>query len=287
MNSMLIPLKDIKKKDEAIVGAKAFRLSQLLNNSLPVPQSFVLTTRAFDLFFEENNLFYLVERLSVGGDRRVLEGVCRELKRKIKSGNYPKDLAEDIKKEIAKYNFRKLAVRSSATSEDLVFASFAGQFESYLNVDPIRAFEFIKVCWASLYEERVCSYTLYHQIPMYEIKMAVLVQEMVMADKGGVIFTKDVLRDNDRVVVIEAVKGLGERVVAGIAEPDRYIIEKSDLKTIGQKLAGTRPVLSDEEIFKLTSMGLLIENFYKRPQDIEWASKEGKIYLLQTRPLTT
>lgn len=287
MKPLILSLKAIKEKDKNIVGLKAFRLSELLNRDLPVPKAFVLTTCAFDPFFEENNLLYLVERLSTEDNKNILEDICHELKRKIKIGKFPKGLEEKLKKEILKNKFKTIAVRSSATAEDLAFASFAGQFESYLNIPKDKVFEFIRACWASLYEERVLSYTLYHQIPIYRIKMAVLIQEMIVAEKGGVIFTKDVLRDDERVIVIEATKGLGVGVVAGTTEPDRYIVEKTDLKTINQKLKGQKPVLEDEEIFELANIGLLIENFYKTPQDIEWATKDGKIYLLQTRPITT
>lgn len=289
MKPLTLSLRSIKAKDQVIIGAKAFRLSQLVRRNLLVPQAFVLTTHAFDLFFEENNLFYLVERLSASTDRTILEKVCRELKRRIKAGVFPKKLAEEIKKAALNIKFKTLAIRSSATSEDLSFASFAGQFESYLGVtlEKEKISAYVKKCWASLYEERVLSYTLYHQIPIYDIKMAVLIQEMIKAEKGGVIFTKDILRHNNRVIIIEAVKGLGTKVVSGIAEPDRYIVEKTDLKTIGRKLVGRKPVLKEEEIFSLASLGLLIENFYQVPQDIEWAFKKGKIYLLQARPLTT
>lgn len=287
MKSLTLPLKTIEAKDKIIVGNKAFRLAQLLKKDLLVPQAFVLTTHAFDLFFEKNNLFYLIERLSTEDDRKILENICGELKRKIKRGIFPKNLEEELKKEVEKYKLKVLAVRSSATSEDLAFASFAGQFESYLNVAAEKLFKFIKTCWASLYEERVLSYTLYHQIPMYKIKMAVLVQEMIKTEKGGVIFTKDVLRGNNRMIIIEAARGLVAKVVAGIVEPDRYVVEKTDLKTISRKIKGKKSVLTEGEIFNLASLGLLIENFYQTPQDIEWAYKDGKIYLLQSRPLTT
>ncbi|MCL4382440.1 PEP/pyruvate-binding domain-containing protein [Patescibacteria group bacterium] len=286
MMPLVLPLPAVKKKDEPIVGAKAFRLAQLISRDLPVPGAFVLTTVAFDLFFEKNNLGYLLERLSLQNDRSILENICRELKRKIKKGEFPKNLKEQINQEIFKNKLKRLAVRSSATSEDLAFASFAGQFESYLNIKEEKVFDFIKTCWSSLYEERVVAYTLYHQIPMHEIKMAVLVQEMINAEKGGVIFTKDVLRDDERLIIIEAARGLGTQVVDGIVEPDRFVVEKTDLKIIQRKLKSHKPVLNDEEVFQLASLGLLIENFYQKPQDLELAAQKEKIYLLQTRPIT-
>lgn len=287
MKPLILPLKKIHKEDAEITGAKAFHLSELMGQGLPVPRAFVLTTQAFDLFFQENNLFYLVERLSTEHAHNVLKEICRELKRKIRSGKFPKILEEKISQELAKSKIKNLAVRSSATSEDLAFASFAGQFESYLNIKPEKVFDYIKTCWQSLYEERVIAYTLYHQIPMHEIKMAVLVQEMISAEKGGVIFTKDVLRDDERMMIIEAAKGLGTKVVAGTVEPDRYIIEKSDLKTIGKKLKGKNSILEEEEIFQLATLGLMIENFYRSPQDIEWLIKDNQVFILQTRPITT
>lgn len=287
MKPLILPLKEIKERDREIVGAKAFRLSQLLLNGLTVPQAFVLTTQAFDLFFEENNLLYLIERLATEDERHMLEDIYRDLKRKIKNGRLSQNLVKEINEKINQYRFRSLAVRSSATAEDLELASFAGQFESYLNITSQRVFDFIKTCWSSLYEERVLSYSLYHGIPMHEIKMAVLIQEMINAEKGGVIFTKDVLRHNERVIIIEVAKGLGTGVVAGTAELDRYVVEKTDLKTISQKLRGPKPILKQDEIFELASLGLLIENFYRSPQDIEWAAAGGKVYLLQTRPITT
>jgi pyruvate,water dikinase len=288
MKPLILSLNEIKTKEhEAIVGVKAFHLAQLLHQGLSIPQAFVVTTHAFDLFFEKNNLFYLLERLSTEDNRRILAEICQELRRKIKKGVMPSLLEKEIEKEIDKKRLPFIAVRSSATAEDLAGASFAGQFESYLNIPRARLFDYIKTCWASLCEDRVLPYTLYHKIPMHRIKMAVLVQEMIKAEKGGVIFTKDILRDNERVMVIEAVNGLGEKVVSGTSEPDRYLVEKHDLKTISQKLKGKKAVLSQEEIFSLTSLGLLVENFYHSSQDIEWLIKNGKVFLLQARPITT
>ena len=287
MKPLTISLTKIGKEKGTSVGMKAFRLAELLKNGFLVPRAFVVTVEAFEIFLEKNNLVFLVERLSVERDRSILEKICRQLQKKIKKGKLPSNLEKEILTKAKKVGISSFAVRSSATSEDLSFASFAGQFESCLNISSESLIDSVKDCWASLYEERVLSYTLFHQIPMHQIKMAVLIQEMVMAEKGGVMFTKDILRDNERVVIIEVVNGLGERVVSGTEEPDRYIVEKIDLKTIGQKLKAAKPILSPEEIFELAKMGLLIENFYQSPQDIEWAIKGGKTYLLQSRPITT
>lgn len=288
MKPIILSLNEINtEQHEIIVGVKALRLAQLLHQGLSIPQAFVVTTNAFDLFFEKNNLYYLLERLSTEDDISILAKVYQKLRREIKKGVMPSLLEKEIEKEIDKKKLPFIAVRSSATAEDLAGASFAGQFESYLNIPRVRLFDYIKTCWASLFEDRVLPYTLYHKIPMHGIKMAVLVQEMIKAEKGGVIFTKDVLRDNERLMVIEAVKGLGEKVVSGISEPDRYLVEKQDLKIINQKLKGKKTVLSQEEIFSLASLGLQIENFYHSFQDIEWLIKNGKIFLLQARPITT
>lgn len=286
MKPLTIPLKKIKKEEESLVGMKTARLAELSRRGFPIPKAFVLTTEVFKIFLKKNNLVFLTERLSVTRSRNILEKICLKLQKEIKKKNFPPELKKKILTEAKKLRIASFSVRSSATSEDLSFASFAGQFESYLNVSFDDLLKFVKTCWASLYEERVISYTLYHQIPMYQIKMAVLIQEMVKAEKGGVMFTKDILRDNERVIVIEAVKGLGEKVVGGVEEPDYYLVEKKDLKTIGQRLKGKSPVLFSEEVFELAKIGLLVENRFQSPQDIEWAIRGGKVYLLQSRPIT-
>lgn len=287
MKPLTIPLSKIKKEEKGLVGVKTARLAELSRKGFPIPKAFAVTTEAFKIFLEKNNLIFLTSRLSVARNRNILEEICRKLQEEIKKKDCPPEVEKEILKNAKKLGVSSFSVRSSATSEDLSFASFAGQFESYLNVSFEDLLQFLKTCWASLYEERVLSYTLYHQIPMHQIKMAALIQEMVKTEKGGVIFTKDISRDNDRVIIIEAVKGLGEKVVGGTEEPDHYIVEKKDLKTIGQKLKGAKPILSFEEIFELAKIGLLVENFYQSPQDIEWGIKKGKVYLLQSRPITT
>lgn len=286
MKPLTIPLTKIKKEEASLLGVKAAKLAELLKGGFSIPRAFVVTIEAFDLFLEKNNLVFLVERLSAERNRSILEKICRQLQAKIKKGSFPSKLKKEVLTKAGKLGISSFAVRSSATSEDLSFASFAGQFESYLNVSFDHLLDSVKTCWASLYEERVLSYTLYHQIPMHQIKMAVLIQKMIKAEKGGVMFTKDILRKNERVIVIEAVNGLGEKVVGGTEEPDYYLVEKKDLKTIGQRLKGAKSVLSPEEIFELAKIGLLVENFYQSPQDIEWAIKNGKVYLLQSRPIT-
>ena len=286
MKPLTIFLPGIKEEEKVLVGMKAARLAELMANDFPVPKAFVITTNAFDLFFKENNLIFLLERLSGKRDRSILEAVCKELQSKIKKGKISDGLRKEILASAKKLNIASFSVRSSATCEDLGCASFAGQFESYLNVSFDQLLKFIKTCWASLYEERVLSYTLYHQFPMYQIKMAVLIQKMLKPEKGGVMFTKDIFRDNEGVIIIETVNGLGEKVVGGTEEPDRYLVEKKDLKIIGQKLKGEKPILTPEEIFELTRIGLMVENFYHSPQDIEWAIENGKVYLLQSRPIT-
>lgn len=283
---LILRLSEIKERDKGIVGSKAFRLSQVVRLGFSVPPAFVLTTHLFDNFLEENDLFYLIERLRVEEDEKFLRRVGRKLQREILRGEISPKFKEVVKKEAERIN-GSFAVRSSATSEDLAFASFAGQFESYLNIPLAEIFKFIKTCWASVYEERVIAYTQVFGIAIQEIKMAVLVQKFTSSEKGGVLFTKDVIGDNPEYLVIEACRGQAESVVAGLAKPDRFIVEKKTREILSSSLQNEKALLSPKEIQELVKIGLSLERFYQTPQDIEWLIKNGKVYILQTRPVTT
>lgn len=283
---LILKLSKIGKETKEIVGNKAFRLSQVAKLGFNVPQGFVLTTNAFDKFLEENGLFYLVERLRAEEDEKFLARVGKKLQREILKGRINLKLQERIKKEAEKIN-GSFAIRSSASSEDLSFASFAGQFESYLNVPLGEIFKFIKTCWSSLYGERVIIYSQFHHILIQDIKMAVLIQKFIFSEKGGVIFTKDVIKDDPNNLVIEVCRGQAESIVAGLAKPDRFIVEKKTRHLLLSSLENKKILLSLEEIEKLVNIGLSLERFYHQPQDIEWVIRNGKIYILQTRPITT
>ena len=204
-----------------------------------------------------------------------------------------------------------MAARSSATAEDLPEASFAGQQETYLNVkgadDLVKA---VQGCWASLYGGRAIYYRVKQNFPHENVDIAVVVQKMVDADEAGVMFTSHPTT-GENVTIIEAAWGLGEAVVSGTVSPDTYIIDNKN-DTIKQKKIATKQimfirdkktrkttkidvpenkkniqVLPDALIVKLSQLGQIVLDHYGKPMDIEWATKDGEIYLLQSRPITT
>ena len=159
-SSLTIFLTEVKKEEKERVGMKAARLAELQTSGFSVPRAFAVTVDAFEEFLRKNDLYFLLERLSVERDRNILEKICRRLQLKIKKGNLPNNLRKEILTKARELQTSVFSVRSSATCEDLNSASFAGQFESYLNIAFDDLLDFIKTCWASLYEERVpVSYT--------------------------------------------------------------------------------------------------------------------------------
>jgi pyruvate,water dikinase len=174
-------------------------------------------------------------------------------------------------------------VRSSANVEDGTKASFAGLFETLLNINKERLLVSIQKCWASLYNLGAVMYALHQNIPLYSLKMGLLVMEMIDPIKAGVMFTKDITNRDGETCVIEAVFGLGDKVVDGLADPDVIKVSKSDKQIISQ----SKQILTRTETVKLVTLGIKIEEKYHQPQDIEWAiDKQGKIFILQTRPIT-
>lgn len=231
-----------------LVGGKAWNLIQLSKAGFNVPNFFVVTTAVFN-----STSFYL---------------------------------EEEILENFKKLNSLHVAIRSSATCEDKVNSSFAGQFESYLAMPRGKLMEMVKGCWASVASPRVLAYATHHNIPPTSIKMAVIVQEMISAEKGGVIFSQNIFENDSNQLIIEAASGLGERVVSSLVNPERIIVNKAS-KRIVEKESPTGKVLTNKEIEELANIALKIENFYKAAQDIEWAIENGKVFILQSRPITT
>lgn len=319
---------EIGKDDLLLVGGKAANLGEMVKLKLPVPEGFVVTTEAFDEFLKlgeiNEEVQKLIENCDIENTKELLE-VSKKIKELILSREIPYKIKSEIIEAYRSLSYshkilsekalaliaagRELAlvaVRSSATSEDLMEASFAGQFSSFLNVKGVKSLlDSIKKCWASLFEPRAIFYRAKHGAKKASI--AVIVQRMVNADKAGVMFTINPSTGEDE-IIIEACWGLGESLVQGEVEPDRYTIKNKkviDIK-IGRKLkrrirdfATERTievpvpkdkieaqVLSEEEVLKLAEYGKLLENHYKVPQDIEFAIEKSKIYILQTRAVT-
>ena len=250
MAKLIVTLKE-SNSSVNLVGGKALNLAKLQQAGFPVPNAFVVITAAMNQM-----------------DQRLKDLILTSLK--------------DLRTE-------KFAVRSSATVEDSAEASFAGQFESYLAVSREKIIEAIEKCWQSLKSERALVYCQHQKIDPGKIKMAVIIQEMIFAEKGGVIFTENIFQKKPDELIIEAAEGLGEKVVSGLVNPERVIVDKKSCFVTSRRSGSGSDdlrVLTDKEITQLVEIALKIEAFYEQPQDIEWAIMKNKIYILQSRPIT-
>jgi len=322
--------KDLSKKDVKQVGGKAANLAELINAGFPVPEPFFVTVESYEKFIEHNELKQkikdIVKKIDYSNVKSLNEA-SENLKKLILEGEVPAEIKNSI---IAAY--RKLyggppididfikplekpfvSIRSSGVMEDIEKASSAGQYETFLNVKgDNNVIENIKKCWASLYTSRVIYYRHKYNQPQ-ETSIGVVVQRMVNSEKSGVAFTIDPTNPvkGSNKIVIEGCWGLGETIVQGRVEPDRYVIDKGNGEilekhigektiervkdlitniTIERKVAKNKireQVLSDYEIVALAAYCKKIEQHYNHPQDIEWAMERGKIYFLQTRAVTT
>lgn len=288
---MIIDIKDIAGKHRSDVGNKAANLARLMSSGFNVPQGFCLSVDAYRQALvpghNDNELANILRDIDSGQTEKIRDISCA-ISRLFDTIAIPGDIAEEIK---IKYNsaFSKtdlVAVRSSATAEDLPGLSFAGQYESFLNV---RGFDgllsAIKKCWASLWSERAVIYREKNGIGHDDIAMAVIVQRMVPTEISGVAFTADPLSGGQGSIHINATRGLGEKLVSGKINPDQYRISKSSLK-IEKDLSGKQPLLSDDGIKELTGIALKIEKLFGCPQDIEWAFYKDRFYILQSRNIT-
>lgn len=318
LNSLVLWLKDISKDDIALVGGKAANLGEMLRFGIPVPSGFVITSTAYQYFIDYNQLgekinFYL-KSLDVNDPIQLSES-SKLIINLIKKSIVPKELTRLIFSFYDKLcglfsSSRFVAVRSSATAEDLPHASFAGQQETFLNVNgEANLVEKVRECWASLFSPRAIFYRQQHKFDHFKVKICVVVQKMIQADKSGVMFTVDPIFGNKQKIIIEAIKGLGELIVQGSVTPDHYEVNKSTWKIIKKQINKQQFALikkrginqkiklkkseflkqkiSDRQIIELAKLGKIIQQHYLFPQDVEWAIEKNKIYITQTRPITT
>jgi pyruvate,water dikinase len=308
--------KEASREDVERVGGKGANLGELTRGGFPVPPGFIITTKAYRQLLDRGGLHSAIEErltgLSMTG-MAAQTAAAEEIKLMIESAEVQLELREEIEAACGQLAGGPLAVRSSATAEDLADASFAGQQATLLNVRRENIVAAVRTCWASLFESQAIAYRAARDFVHLEAAMAVVVQEMVQAARSGVTFTvHPVTGDNSR-MVIEAVYGLGEAIVSGIVTPDTYIvakdtlaIEERDVNRQERKLVmnptaeGDEPnswvavpankaggqKLTDTEIVALAALGNRIEAYYGSPQDIEWAEKNGTFFILQARPVT-
>jgi pyruvate,water dikinase len=321
---------ELDKNSGNIAGGKGANLGEMYNLKIPVPQGFVVTAQAYNYFIEKaelkNKINELLEKINYENTTE-LENITKEIRQLIENAKFPKEMEEDILEaynllgtplDISKNSALDIlensdqvfvAVRSSATAEDLADASFAGQQDTYLNIKgDIKLLESIKKCFASLFTSRATYYRNKKGFVHSKVSLAVIVQKMIDSEKSGVIFSKDPSYKNNN-IIIEAVFGLGEGIVSGRITPDKYVISKdleiSDKKIADKKIAmikssegekniiklkeekSKQQVLKDHEIIKLSEIALRLEEHYQKPQDIEFAIEEDEIAIVQTRPITT
>ncbi|MCX6648006.1 MAG: PEP-utilizing enzyme [Candidatus Bathyarchaeota archaeon] len=310
-------LADASRADVGRVGGKAANLGELMDKGFPVPGGFVVTTDAYALFAEHNDLKALITRELEGvdySDPRSLEEHAAHIRDAVLSSKFPAELAAEIKERYGKMGSLPVAVRSSATAEDLASASFAGQLETYLNIKgPRGVVEAVKKCYASLWSGRALSYGKQSGFTPGDAAMAVLIQHMIPAQSAGVMFTVSPLSTDGSEFLIESTLGLGEALVSGRATPDKYVLGRNGdgsfkilAEEIGEKKTvarggkggveyveldgeqGSKPSITDEQALKLAKMGDRIQVVMGTPQDVEWAiGAEDEIYVLQSRPITT
>ncbi len=309
---MILDFNDINKKDVLVAGGKGANLGELTLAKINVPSGFVITADAYREFLKVNGIDILIEngiKKSVN-DEKILLNEAKYFREKIKSGKFPEQLENAI---IEKYfnlgENTRVAVRSSATAEDLPDASFAGQQETYLNVQGVEdLLNGVRKCYASLWGNRAVSYRFHQGYDQNSVSIAVVIQEMVESEKAGVLFTVNPVNKKENEMQINANFGLGESVVSGRVTADSYIIDKlgnivevnigskdiqiiyGDKETIEVVLSSDKKktrALNDREILELMKCGLEIEKHYGMPMDIEWAIKNDVIYILQARAITT
>ncbi len=311
--ALLLPL-DHEAVTLAMVGGKGANLTKLARAGFPVPRGFLITTVAYTAFVAANQLETAIERALAGiqfddpvalarASQTIQDAFCAN------ANEMPADLVAALAMAYAQLGQPPVAVRSSATAEDLPDMSFAGQQDTYLNiVGQAALLDAVKRCWGSLWTARAIGYRSRNEIAHRDVALSVVVQEMVESEVSGVLFTANPLTGNRNETVIDATLGLGEALVSGLVEPDHYVVETKSgrirSKTLGEKAtvirgqqgggtttteksAATQQALPDAQIVALTALGTRVAKLYNFPQDIEWAWADGHFYLLQARPITS
>ena len=267
---------DLNLKDVRMAGGKATSLAFMMQNGVPVPSGFVVTTDAFTEF---------------------------------SSGDISDVFKEELLNQFDELGFEYVAVRSSAIAEDAGDASWAGQLESFLNVTRNDLLTSIQKCWDSISSTYAVDYAKDKNEAEEDMRVAVVVQGMVQSEVSGVMFTADPVSRDKNKMLVEGVYGLGEMIVQGIVTPDLYVVSKNPFKVVDFSIQikneqmlyngetnevvkvaeakADKSVLREQEVEELAKIGIQIEKLYGRPQDIEWAWQDDKFYIVQARPITT
>jgi rifampicin phosphotransferase len=315
-NPLVLPLSALDAGQLLLAGGKGANLGELLRAKLPVPEGFCVTTAAYECVSQQADLEGLLHELATtpASDINRLEQYAAMTRERLQAVTIPPflaDVLQDAYQQLTHNAPVAVAVRSSATAEDLPFASFAGQQDTILNVITFDALlDAIRRCWASLWNDRAVSYRANNGIDARTVRLAVVVQRMVNARVAGVLFTANPLTGRRHQAVIDASPGLGEAVVSGAVTPDHFVVNTKSSEIIERHLGEKRLLiralpgggteqyelsesdttfcLTDEQIKALAQLGQQVETHFGAPQDTEWAIDDiGKIWLTQARPITT
>lgn len=313
MMSYTALLTQLNKNDLATAGGKGANLGEMIAAGLPVPSGFVLTTAAYDAFVAANNLQAQIVALAKSvsaGDPQTADKAAQEIGTLFLTAVFPDEIEAALLTAWQALDASTVAVRSSATAEDLPEASFAGQQDTFLNVRSQAALlEAVKKCWASLWTARAIAYRQRQEIAPDSVSLAVVVQELVDATASGILFTANPTNGEREQVLLNATWGLGEAIVGGLVTPDSIVIDKTTWQLVSQEVStkttmtvrtenGTEEqavpeanqneaVLDGETAVSLAKLGTQIEAHYGMPMDIEWAIADGEIVILQARPITS
>lgn len=281
---LVMDLAELSADSLAMVGGKAANLGELIRAGFDVPGGFCITTEAY--------------RLTVAGTA-VEDGTAADAaaaRAAVLAAPFPQSVAEAVRDAYARLEpgaDGPVAVRSSATAEDLPGASFAGQQDTYLNVAGIDdVLDAVHRCWSSLWTDRAVAYRAAQGIDGRGVALAVVVQKMVDAASAGVLFTADPVTGRRRQAVLDAALGLGDAVVSGTVDPDHFVVDTATGRILERRLSGGAatgsPSLTDGQVRALVSLGDRVETAFGSPQDIEWAiDRDGHMWLTQSRPITT
>jgi rifampicin phosphotransferase len=297
---LITKISAVRRDDLELAGGKGANLGELMQGGFPVPDGFIVSTEAYATVVAEAGLAAVIaEGLAAGDDGATIRSAFENV-------TIPDGLAAAISKAYADLGDGPVAVRSSATAEDLLGAAFAGQQDTYLNmIGEAAVLDAVRRCWGSLWTERAIAYRRREHIESGNLRIAVVVQQMVEAEFAGVMFTANPVTGARDEIIIDASSGLGEAVVSGLVTPDHYVLD-SDGK-VRERTPGQREViihsspgggthsteagpgaatLPDEVLTELARLGRSVAAHFGPPQDIEWAYADGRIWLVQARPMT-
>ncbi len=330
---------EVNKHDIGLVGGKGANLGEMTTADLPIPYGFIVTSHAYFYFIKEAQLERKIHDLLAiinFNNPHELKQASTHVQELIMKATMPKEIAKEVvnyyeklqekeaqylkkhlgflKKQLyalkLAYQPPLVAVRSSATAEDLPGASFAGQQETYLNVQgEAHLLQKVKECWASLFTERAIYYRHEQGFDHFKVGLAAVIQRMVQSDKSGIAFSIDPVTNDKTKIVIEAIYGLGEYIVQGKVTPDHYEVDKRSFVILKKEIKhqsvkyiksgqsnkevkvshtdGNLQKISDEELVEVAIRVKQIEDHYYFPQDIEWAIEKDQVFIVQSRPITT